>query len=488
MTAYIVERDRADALRLVGERTSSMSRMIVAHGDAAADSALQIINSVYPVVAAWDLEETDTGRTIAARITEMASSNGIISAAWVLDAAGTNLVDSWGYPAKPVSAAQRPYFKAHLAGAPDPVIMGDEQPGSVTGKERFTISRAVRQPDGSLKAVIAVGIYKNIFDTLYKEAVNWPGARAGLYTVSGDVLARIQTADRATPAFVTELTRRAMERVSGTELVSVEPIPRIVSWRRSQAHPELFATSSQPVKVALGEWEARAWVTALLALAANGVFWILAWFAARSAQARQEAQANELAVREVNHRVKNSLQLISSLLQLKARKSDDTSYTEAVREVTAQLTALAETYRFVQGASKLGTVDAALTIEGLCNHLGETYQVPIALEAVSSIVVSANHATALTVIVNELVTNAIKHGGGPVTVSLKQDKEMLWLSFLSTKGRLPEGFSLEEAKGFGLRAVRSMLSGLGGHITAKNLVKEGTAFTVSIPVAALQKA
>lgn len=374
---FVVERDRADTLRLAGERTASMSRMIMAHGDASSDAALQIINSIHPIVAAWNLEETGTGRTITARLKEMTDSSNLISSAWVLDAAGTNVADSWTYPPKRVAAGERPYFKAHSSGAADPVIMGDEKPGTVTGRERFTFSRAVRHDDGSLKAVIAVGVYKSIFDALYEEAVTWPGARAGLFTMSGAVLARIPSPEHASSAFIDDVMRQAQQSPSGTALITADPEPRIVSWRRSSSHPQLFASSSQSVETALESWKARSWFTGLLALAANVIFWALAYYALRTAEVRQAAEANELAVREVNHRVKNSLQLMSSLLQLRARKTEDAAYKEAVREVTNQLMALAETYRFVQSAKTLGTVDAAKTIDGLCRHLAETYRVTI---------------------------------------------------------------------------------------------------------------
>lgn len=485
---YVVERDRADTLRVVGERTASMARMIMAHGDAAADGAFQIINSIQPVVAAWDLKETNTGRTISARFKEMTDSSNLISSAWVVDAAGVNMVDSWAYPAKPVRAGMRPYFKAHLAGAPDPVITGDERPGAVTGRERFTISQAIRHPDGTLKAVIVVGIYKSIFDSLYEEAVTWSGARAGLYTSSGEVLARISSTLHATPAYAQEVSRHARAAPSGTAIITAEPEARIVSWRRSSTHPQLFATSSQSVSAALEGWRKRNMFTVLLAVGANIVFWVLAYFAYRSAEVSQEAAANELAVREVNHRVKNSLQLMSSLLQIRARKSEDAAYREAVREVTTQLMALGETYRFVQSAQKLGTVDAARTTEGLCHHLSETYGVAIAVDAAAPTIVNANHATALSVIVNELVTNAIKHSGGPVKVSLKEEKESVWISVSTEHGALSEGFTIEETQGFGLRAVRSMLSGFGGRMTARNLPRNGTVFTVEIPSASLTRA
>lgn len=486
VTAYITGQDRADALRVVGERTRSMSRMIIAHGDAAVDAALQIVNSIEPIVASWDLEDIDTGRTIHARFREMAQGDTFIAAGWVVNARGINIVDSWTFPAKPISAVERPYFKAHAAGLPNPVVAGDERPGSVTGKERFTVSHAVRNPDGSIKAIIVVGVYKRSFDTLYKEAVTWPGARAGLYTISGGVLARIQNAKLASPGFVAEMRRRVEAEPSGTALVQQESEPRIVSWNRSLQYPQVFATSSQPVTDALQAWKARAWATAFFALAANVVFWGLAWFIMRWLAARQEAEANALAVREVNHRVRNSLQLISSLMQIRARKSDDSAYRAAVKELTSQLTALSEAYSFVQSANSLEAVDAAVTLQRLCRHLEKTYGVEIAVGARPPLTIHANHGTGFAVIVNELVTNAIKHGGGPVKVSLREENDTVQLAVSSAKGRLPEGFNVDEQKGFGLKAVRSMLQPLGGTMTAANL-EDGSAFTVTIPAAALRK-
>ena len=68
---------------------------------------------------------------------------------------------------------------------------------------------------------------------------------------------------------------------------------------------------------------------------------------------------------------------------------------------------------------------------------------------------------------NELVTNAIKHGGGDVSVVLQETKGNMCISIATARGQLPEGFSLEDTRGFGLRAVRSMVSGMGGRISAR---------------------
>jgi two-component sensor histidine kinase len=149
--------------------------------------------------------------------------------------------------------------------------------------------------------------------------------------------------------------------------------------------------------------------------------------------------------------------------------------------------ALAETYRFVQSARTLGTADAAATIEGLCRHLAETYDVNIDVETATPVIINASHSTALAVIINELVTNAIKHGGGPVKVALGEAKNSTWISVASADGRLPENFAIEEQPGFGLRAVHSMIVALNGTILARNLPNRGTIFSVDIPSAGLNR-
>ena len=115
-----------------------------------------------------------------------------------------------------MNIAERPFHIAHAAGAADPLIAGDAAAGPITGRKRFTFSRANRNADGSLRAVVVAAIYTSSMDVLYAEAANWPGARAGLYGPNGDVLAQAHTASRASPAFLAEVEKIA--------LTSAEPL------------------------------------------------------------------------------------------------------------------------------------------------------------------------------------------------------------------------------------------------------------------------
>jgi two-component sensor histidine kinase len=366
--------------------------------------------------------------------------------------------------------------------------MGDDRPGTVTGKQRFTYSQAIRRNDGSIRAVMVVAIYRSNFDALYGEAANWPGATAGLQTMEAAPLARFDPDGAASsPGYLRSLTEHARQYEAGSAIIIAGNEPRLTSWKRSTSHPEVYGSSSQPVEEALRNWKVQAWTVGLLTIAANLAFIAFAIYLHRASQSRQAALANELAVREVNHRVKNSLQLISSLLHMRARKSDDEGYRRATEDVTNHLTALAETYRVVQSATTLESVDINTTLKGLCAHLQQTYDTSVKLEPGTPIMIDAAPATTLAVIVNELVCNGIKHGEGQVTVSCEETQETLRIAVRNSGPPLPEEFSLEEVKGFGLKAVNAMAVGLGGKLSVVSSAEGGAMFEVAVPREALHR-
>jgi sensor histidine kinase regulating citrate/malate metabolism len=63
----------------------------------------------------------------------------------------------------------------------------------------------------------------------------------------------------------------------------------------------------------------------------------------------------------------------------------------------------------------------------------------------------------------------------------------MWISVASADGRLPEGFAIDEQRGFGLRAVHNMIAALDGTMLARNLPNRGTIFSVDIPSAGLNR-
>src|SRR3954447_3139003 len=320
LTAVSIVRDRTAVLQAITERTHSMARVIMVHGELAIEDANKIIAALDGPVRAWDLSEPQEGRRLSALMGELLAGSPQISSVWVLDGKGISRLHSWADPAKPMDATGRSYFKAHLQGAPEPVILGDSRPGGETGKQRFTFSRSQRDPDGSLHAVLAVGIYNDYFNWFYAEVASWPGARAGLYNLEGGVLGRPQAPQRASPEYVAEVEAGVRSSPGGSRIIAEPDGTRLASWQRSAKYPSLYAASSQPVDLALADWRQRSWVLALavglLALGVSGI----TYFAVRATAARRAVQQQEMLAREVHHRVKNSLQMAVSLLTLRARQ------------------------------------------------------------------------------------------------------------------------------------------------------------------------
>ena len=479
-TVFIV-RDRAAVMEAVEERTRSMARLIMAHGEGFIEDANKVIAGLDEPVRAWDLKDPQEGQRLFSLMRELLLGSPQISSAWVMDGEGISRLDSWTFPPKPIDGSERPYFKAHLAGAPEPVILGDPRPGVITGKQRFTFSRSQRNPNGSLHAVLVVGIYNEYFDRLYAEVATWPGARAGLHNFGGGVLGQLQAQPSVTPQYIAAIEAGARARSSGSEIIPVHDGARLASWQRSAKYPDLYATSSQPIGLALAEWRQRSWVvglsTALAGLGLSG----LVLFAARAAAAREAARQQEMLSREVHHRVKNSLQMAVSFLNLHAKKAPP-QLQDTLAEAALQVSAIADVHELIQESTTMDRVDVCALLRQLCTHFGSAPEV--AFRAGEPLLIGATQATNVAIITNELVTNALKHARSRVEVSCAHAQGELLLEVQDDGPGLPAGFDLAHNARFGLRMVASIAAQLEGRVTAQSTDK-GAVFRVRLPRAAL---
>jgi two-component sensor histidine kinase len=484
VTASILS-DREAVIKSVEERTQSLARMIVAHGDAAVGEADKIIRSVEAEVAGWDFTNVDQGRQLYSRLRNLIIGSGQISSAWVVDGSGISRLDTWAFPSRAIDANTREYFRKHNSGFKDLLVAGGSRPGTVTGRERFTVSRPIYNADGTLHAVIVVGIYTEAFNTLYKEVANWPDARAGFYTLDGDVLARLRTKSEASPAFVARINENVRTLAFGSVEVDDGGSPRLASWQRSSAHPELYGTSSQTISAALVDWRKRSIVTASTGLLAIALFGLFVWMALRAGQARQAASINELAIREVHHRVKNALQLMVSMIGLRVAKAQDPATRAELEEIAARIRAIADVQDLLQSTTTLDVVDAGALLARLCEQLQKGYPGDIRYRGADGYSIDAAKATSLAIIANELVTNAMKHGDGIIDVTCDFKPSRIELAVSDNGPGLPENFDVESNDRFGLRVARTMAESIGGRLTASSDSAQGATFRLELPEARL---
>lgn len=195
-------------------------------------------------------------------------------------------------------------------------------------------------------------------------------------------------------------------------------------------------------------------------------------------------EQKEFLVGEVNHRVQNSLQLVSSFLALQARGADDPELSSALEEARRRLTAVALVHRRLYRADRVEAVDAARYLDELvgdiASSLGEEWARKITLN-VAPVLLSTDRAISLGLILTELVINATKYAyrgePGPLSISLVEDRANFRLTVADRGvGRPTEG----GRRGFGSRMIEALVRQLSGELTFQNS-RPGLKATLSAP-------
>lgn len=172
----------------------------------------------------------------------------------------------------------------------------------------------------------------------------------------------------------------------------------------------------------------------------------------------------EFLIGEVNHRVQNSLQLVSSFLALQARASDDPKLHTAIEEARRRLAAVSLVHRRLYRADQLEAVDAARYVDELLSDLvssiGEDWA-PHVIRDLQSVMLPTDRAVGLGLVLTELVINANKYayGGeaGPLRISLTEERNRFRL-VVADEG----GGRASVRRGFGSRMMDALVTQLAG--------------------------
>jgi two-component sensor histidine kinase len=205
---------------------------------------------------------------------------------------------------------------------------------------------------------------------------------------------------------------------------------------------------------------------------------------------REHAIAGErigVLLQELTHRIKNSLQIIVSMVSLEARNQKSGEGKAALERVSHRIAALGRLYSMLGETNSVEEVDAASYLEALCRDLIESVQkengTSIALKTdIASEQMPVDRAIPLGLIVNELVTNAVKYAfpdepKGTVAVTLKRFAGELRL-IVSDDGKGVD--PRREDSGFGGRLVDSFARQLGGQVERESSNK-GTIVCLILP-------
>jgi two-component sensor histidine kinase len=183
----------------------------------------------------------------------------------------------------------------------------------------------------------------------------------------------------------------------------------------------------------------------------------------RASNARLEALLGE-----VNHRVANSLQLVSAMVRLQATALTDPSAREALEDTQRRIQAIAQVHRRLYTSNDVESVDMQEYLGALVDELAETWSteaLPRALSlAAEPIRLPTDRAVSLGVIVTELVTNACKYayptGGGEVRVVLRRIDDDVFLLAVEDDGCGIPADAVPRGTGLGTKLIRAMAQSL----------------------------
>jgi PAS domain S-box-containing protein len=185
----------------------------------------------------------------------------------------------------------------------------------------------------------------------------------------------------------------------------------------------------------------------------------------------------EILLGEVNHRVKNSLQLVSSLFRLQAARLADTEAVAVFADAVSRVEAIAQLHEWLYKTGIFAHIALGPYLAELCANLErsgaldpQTCRVMVESDAVE---LPADRAILVALIVNELVTNSVKYAGRPdrmteVRVRCRDEDGMVRVAVLDNGPGFPDGFDLKQSSGFGMTIVTRLTQQLGGTLAVSN--------------------
>ena len=194
----------------------------------------------------------------------------------------------------------------------------------------------------------------------------------------------------------------------------------------------------------------------------------------------------EVLLREIHHRVKNNLQVVSSLLSLQAMQTSNVAASDALMESCRRIQVIADIHNRLYGSSDIARIKYDDFVLALAQDIVSSYAndaIRIDLETdLEAVTLDIDAAIPCSLIVSELVSNSIKHAfsgrpEGTIRIALKRRGENLHLRIEDSGIGMPERNSLQETGTLGLRLVHALVEQLEGEVVFSN--ENGTCISIT---------
>lgn len=203
---------------------------------------------------------------------------------------------------------------------------------------------------------------------------------------------------------------------------------------------------------------------------------------------QSQLHEKEVLMREIHHRVKNNLQIISGLLHLQSRHIDDPNALKAVREGRNRVKSIALIHQQLYQQENLTEIKLKDYLTELMHSIHQSFKDDTKLITQQltcpDIRMDVEIAVPLGLIINECVTNAYKHAftetnQGTILVDISTQEQTMQLCMQDNGKGLPEGFEWKLQKSFGIKMIGNLVNKLKANFSIYN--REGTRIEIYIP-------
>lgn len=203
---------------------------------------------------------------------------------------------------------------------------------------------------------------------------------------------------------------------------------------------------------------------------------------------QQAVEQKEMLLKEVNHRVKNSLQLVASLLNLQRSRIRDQEARRQFEEAAQRINAVAQIHQRLYRDEHLDRVAIDRFLDELCadlGRIGRAHNVVVRHDS-EPCYLATDRVIPVALIVNELITNAFKYSfpdgrGGVIRVGCRQDGEALLVTVADEGAALPAGFDPSATGGLGMKMIAALARQLRGTIEVEHM-PAGKVFSLHVPL------
>ncbi len=196
-------------------------------------------------------------------------------------------------------------------------------------------------------------------------------------------------------------------------------------------------------------------------------------------------QAEKVRKKEIHHRVKNNLQVISSLLYLASENFKDQNVIEAFMDSRNRVRSMALIHEELYQSKDMASIDFADYTENLLEYLSKSYRIDnkdiTLVSNIENVYLGVDTAVPLGMVINELVSNSMKHAfqngaQGRISVDLSIQNTTLILKVRDNGIGLPPEIDFRNTESLGLQLVTTLVDQINGTIELR--VSEGTEFII----------